>query len=212
MSDDDDQPKKKVVQEVQERRIFLYNMNSFIPFNLIDKLRKNEKNIFSGTVSNSNNLPKNFKPKIIKIDPQNSYSNNELFSNNYFICSLDDSKYSDIEYIIKGLKSKQHEEDKYLILISNIMTWSRTKQKVKIEKEEEMEADNEGEEKEDEDKKEMEGEEEDLLVQDEQEEGDMEMEGMEMNMDDVMDDGEKKVLFLFSHRHQNFISLIKIIN
>lgn len=128
--DDDQVPKKKII-EIKERRIFINNMNSYIPYYLIEQIRSNIKNKYTGTVTNNNNLPKNFKPNIIKIDPQSTYDNSELFDNNYFICCLDDSKYSDIEYIIKGLKSKDLEEEKYLILVSNIMTWAITSPKIK---------------------------------------------------------------------------------
>jgi hypothetical protein len=55
---------------------------------------------------------------------------------------LDDSKYSDIEYIIKGLKSREHQEEKHLILVSNIMTWAKTSPKIKKDANNEENLDN----------------------------------------------------------------------
>lgn len=187
--DDSQMQKKKIVVEEKERRIFLYNMNSFIPYNLINLIRKNEKNKFSGTISNNKELPKNFKPKIITINPESPYTNNDLFENNYFICSLDDSKYSEIEYIIKGLKAKQHDEEKYLILVSNIMTWARTPPKIKKENNEENNNDMENEEVEEGEEKEKDNEE---NKEEEQEEDDVVNEIFEDAEEEKEEDDEAK--------------------
>lgn len=137
--DMNDQPKKIVLEIEKDRKIFLLNMNDYIIRILIDKLRKNKLNHFSGTVTSKDKLPKNFNPEILHVNPLNPYNNDKLFDNDYFICSLKDSKFSEIEYIVKGLKSLEHKTEKYLILVSDIMTWARTKQKLKTDKKEEDE-------------------------------------------------------------------------
>lgn len=111
-----------------ERRIFINNMNNKLSMKLIESLRLDQKNKFTGTIREEGKLPVNFKPNIIKIDTNENYEN-PLFDNNYFIYSLENLNREEIEYIIKGLKLKKHNEDKVLVIVSSIMTWARSKQK-----------------------------------------------------------------------------------
>ena len=154
MDDSDIKEKPKVLEEPKDRNIFINQMNSFISNFLIDSLREDKHNFFTGTLADPNivnsnrsiindskmnkyKLPKNFEPKIVKIDPKSTYEHNiDLFNNNYFIYDLENSNYSEIEYIIKGLRTKEFEEDKTLILVSNILTWARTPPKIIKEGEE----------------------------------------------------------------------------
>lgn len=139
---DDEPVVKKVIEEVKERRLFINNMNSRLPRQLIDELRKDGRNKFCGTILPEGRLPVNFYPKVIKIDSTNNYEHPDLFSNNFFVYFLDTANFQEIEYIIKGLKTKVWDEDKYLILISNIMTWAKTGQKIKEEPADEKADDN----------------------------------------------------------------------
>ena len=196
MNDDGDldQPKKIILEIEKDRKIFLLNMNDYIIKILIEKLRKNKLNHFSGTVTSKDKLPKNFNPEIIKINPLSTYNNDKLFENDYFICSLKDSKFSELEYILKGLKALEHKSEKYLILVSDIMTWARTQQKIKTEKKEEEDENDEDQQGDPENKVEMEKEpeeipEEDIVTENIEDEEDKENEDQENmdNNDNMMD-------------------------
>lgn len=138
-----DKPKPQPVK-LKDRKVFLNNMNSWTSSFIIEKMRTDlindplQKNFFMGTVNPSlpPELPHLFYPEIIKIDRTAPFEG-KLFTNDVYIYDLNDGNFNEIEYIIKGLKTLKHEEKKYLIIISNIMTWERTPPKYKKEKTEE---------------------------------------------------------------------------
>lgn len=115
------------------RKIFLNNMNSWFSNFVIEELRnetatdiKITKNIFSGTMNNSNmKLPRLFEPSKIKID-YNLHYDSEIFKNDVFIYNTEDSDLDELEYLIRGLKLHSNDEEKTLIIVSNIMTWAKT--------------------------------------------------------------------------------------
>ena len=131
----------KKVAPPKERRIFLGNMNSWFSNFIIEEFRtdyiQNPKtnHIFMGTLNTSNNpLPRLFEAKEIEIEIGYNY-NQEVFNNDVLIYNLDDSNLSEVEFVIKGLKNLKFENEKMLILISNIMTWANTPLKIKTEEE-----------------------------------------------------------------------------
>ena len=142
--EDEPEKKKPVPVKLKDRKIFLNNMNSWLSKFIIDKLRTDtqieplQKNFFMGTVNpmQAPELPYLFYPDLIKIDRTAPFEG-KLFSNDVYIYDLNDQDYNEIEYIIKGLKTLKHEEKKYLIIISNILSWERTPPKYKKEKTEE---------------------------------------------------------------------------
>ena len=132
------------VKPLKDRKIFLNNMNSWTSKFIVEQLRTDliekplQKNIFMGTVNNTfpPELPHLFYPELTKIDRSAPYEG-KLFSNDVYIYDLNDSDYNEIEYLIKGLKTLKHQEKKYLIIISNILSWERSPPKYKKEKTEE---------------------------------------------------------------------------
>lgn len=116
----------------KERKIFLNCMNSWLSNFIIEEFRTDylpeakTKNIFMGTIDLSGRpLPALFEPKETTIEIGYNY-NQEVFQNDIFIYNLDDSNLSEVEFIIRGLQTIKHENEKILILISNIMTWGNT--------------------------------------------------------------------------------------
>ena len=84
------------------------------------------KNIFMGTIDLSGRpLPALFEPKETTIEIGYNY-NQEVFKNDIFIYNLDDSNLAEVEFIIRGLQTIKYDNEKILILISNIMTWGNT--------------------------------------------------------------------------------------
>jgi hypothetical protein len=142
--EDEPEKKKPIPVILKDRKIFLNNMNSWLSKFIIDKLRTDtvkdppQKNFFMGTINPklTPELPYLFYPDLIKIDRTAPYEG-KLFSNDLFIYDLNDQDFYEIEYLIKGLKTLKHEEKKYLIIISNILSWERTPPKYKKEKTEE---------------------------------------------------------------------------
>ena len=141
----DETEKPKLVPVVlKDRKIFLNNMNSWISKFIIEQLRTDlkkdplQKNYFMGTISKHNppELPYLFYPKIITIDNSAPYEGS-LFENDVYMFDMNGGDFNEIEHIIKGLKTLKHTEKKYLIIISNIMTWERSPLKYKKEKTEE---------------------------------------------------------------------------
>ena len=123
----------------KERRIFLSNMNSWFSNFIIEEFRtdyiQNPKINNMGTLNTSGDpLPHLFEAKEIEIEIGYNY-NQEVFSNDIIIYNLDDSNLSEVEFVIKGLKSLKFENEKILILISNIMTWANTPLKIKNDEE-----------------------------------------------------------------------------
>lgn len=117
-----------------KKNFFINNMNSKLSCKLLERLRLNKDNNFTGTLTEGGKLPYNFKPKVVEIHPTNNFQD-KLFDNNYFIYSLDNSTKDEVEYIVKGLKLKKWKEKKHLIIITNIMTWGRSTQKQKLDNE-----------------------------------------------------------------------------
>jgi hypothetical protein len=122
----------------KNRKVFLYNMNTWFSNFVIDSLRTDivpspVANDFMGICGDLDyKLPDNFLPKIISIDSTFHYDH-EVFTNDVFIFNLEDTKFEHIEYIIKGLKTLTHKTPKTLIIISSIMTWARSSPKIKKE-------------------------------------------------------------------------------
>ena len=79
-------------------------------------------------------LPALFEAKITNVEIGFNY-NQELFQNDIFIYNLDDSNISEVEFVIRGLQTIKYEEEKILILISNIMTWAKNPIKTFTEEE-----------------------------------------------------------------------------
>ena len=116
----------------KERKIFLNCMNSWLSNFIIEEFRTDylpeakTKNIFMGTIDLSGRpLPALFEPKETTIEVGYNY-NQEVFQNDIFIYNLDDSNLSEVEFIIRGLQTIKYDNEKILILISNIMTWGNT--------------------------------------------------------------------------------------
>ena len=195
---------KKPTYQPKERKIFLNNMNTWFSNFVIEAMRtemisdpKITKNEFMGTRCNNNmKLPHLFEPTEVKID-FNFHYEHEVFKNDVFIYNLEGSDYNEIEYLIKGLKALKHFSEKYLIIVSSIMTWARTPQKIKKEKTEEQEMEG-GEQSEDEE-----------IIEEQDEEvakDEMEEKPMKRNPQKNMSRSRIKILFLVSPR-KNIIIL-----
>ena len=116
----------------KEVKIFLNCLNGWFSNFLIEELRTdyipNSKIQYSfmGTIDNSvRPLPYLFEPKITSIEIGYNY-NQEIFENDIIILNLSDSNLEEAEFIVRGLKSMRYEDNKMLIIISNIMTWGNT--------------------------------------------------------------------------------------
>jgi len=123
-------PKKPI--NSKERKIFLNCMNCWLSNFIIEEFRTDYlpdakiKNIFMGTIDLSGRpLPALFEPKETTIEIGYNY-NQEVFKNDIFIYNLDDSNLAEVEFIIRGLQTIKYDNEKILILISNIMTWGNT--------------------------------------------------------------------------------------
>ena len=135
----------------KERKIFLNCMNSWFSNFVIEEFRTDYipdakiKNTFMGTIDLTDHpLPTLFEPKITKVEIGFNY-NQEIFQNDIFIYNLDDSNLSEVEFVIRGLQTIKYENEKILILISNIMTWAKTPIKTFTEEEQNKEGFNEEE-------------------------------------------------------------------
>ena len=125
------------LSSIKERKIFLSCMNTWFSNFIIEAFRTDHlalppiKNSFMGTLKvSSHPLPRLFEPKEIEIEIGYNY-NQEVFNNDCFIYNLDDANFAEVEFIIRGLKSLKYENEKILILVSNIMTWAKTPIKIK---------------------------------------------------------------------------------
>ena len=132
---------KKANIQKKERKIFLSCMNSWFSNFIIEEFRTDYlpdakiQNTFMGTINISGQpLPRLFDPKEITIEVGHNY-NQEVFNNDIFIFNLDDSNLTEVEFVIRGLKNIKYENEKMLILISNIMTWAKTPLKTFTEEE-----------------------------------------------------------------------------
>ena len=121
-----------IPKKSKERKIFLNCMNSWLSNFIIEELRTDYipdakiKNIFMGTIDLSGGpIPLLFEPKKTQIEIGYNY-NQEVFDNDIFIYNLDDSNLAEVDFIIRGLQTIKLENEKMLILISNIMTWAKT--------------------------------------------------------------------------------------
>ena len=122
----------KKISNAKERKIFLNCMNSWFSNFIIEEFRTDYlpdakiKNSFMGTIDLSGRpLPALFEPKETTIEIGYNY-NQEVFQNDVFIYNLDDSNLAEVEFIIRGLQTIKYDNEKILILISNIMTWANT--------------------------------------------------------------------------------------
>ena len=129
--------KKQVLSPPKIKKFFINNLNSWLSNFIIEEFRTDHlqnsrfKNEFMGTVNPMPYpLPRLFKPRITKIDPDGKY-NQEVFTNDVFIYSLENGNLNEAEFLIKGLKALKYEEEKTLIIISSIMTWRDTPLKLK---------------------------------------------------------------------------------
>ena len=116
----------------KEIKIFLNSMNDWFSNFLIEELRtdcslKPKINYsFMGSLDDSGRpLPYLFEPKITKIELGYNYDQ-EVFENDIIILNLNDCNLEEAEYIIRGLKTLKYNNQKLLIIISNIMTWANT--------------------------------------------------------------------------------------
>ena len=135
----------------KERKIFLNSLNSWFSNFVIEEFRTDYipdakiKNVFMGTVDLTDRpLPALFEPKIINVEIGFNY-NQEIFQNDIFIYNLDDSNLSEVEFVIRGLQTIKYENEKILILISNVMTWAKSPIKTFTEEEQNKEGFNEEE-------------------------------------------------------------------
>jgi hypothetical protein len=127
----------------KERKIFVNNINTWLCNFIIEELRTEHitdpntiKHTFMGTKNPNNPSPPPylFEHELIKID-YNFHFENKIFSNDIIIYDMADTEYQEIEYVIKGLKHLRYDQEKILILVSNIMTWARTPPKIRKEDE-----------------------------------------------------------------------------
>ena len=116
----------------KERKIFLNCMNSWLSNFIIEELRTDYlpeakiQNIFMGTIDLTGGpIPALFEPKETTVEIGYNY-NQEVFDNDIFIYNLDDSNLSEVEFILRGLQTIKYNNEKIIILISNIMTWANT--------------------------------------------------------------------------------------
>ena len=135
----------------KERKIFLNCMNSWLSNFIIEEFRTDYlpeakiKNIFMGTIDLSGRpIPALFEPKETTVEIGYNY-NQEIFENDIFIYNLDDSNLSEVEFVIRGLQTIKYNNEKILILISNIMTWANTPLKTFTDEERNKEGFNEEE-------------------------------------------------------------------
>ena len=143
-------PKKKSILYT-ERKLFINNMNSWFSNFIIEEFRtdylpdsKLKTNIM-GTIDPSGGpLPKLFEPKETFIELGYNY-NQEVFENDIFIFNLDDSILPEVEFVVRGLQNIKLENEKILIIVSNIMTWGETPLKTFTEEEINQEGFNEEE-------------------------------------------------------------------
>ena len=95
--------KKQLTPIVKTRKIFLNNLNSWMSNFIIEEFRTDHlpnsaiQNVFMGTVNNSTHpLPRLFSPTITKIKTNSSYDQ-EVFSNDIFIYSLENVSNGDVD-------------------------------------------------------------------------------------------------------------------
>ena len=127
-------------EKVKKQKIFLNAMDSWFSNFIIETFRTDHlpeskfQTEFMGTINDKkvNKLPLYFNPNIINFEFNTAYDNC-IFSNDVIIYNLNTGCVKELEYIINGLKSSNFNTEKILIIISNIMTWSKTPDKIKSE-------------------------------------------------------------------------------
>ena len=127
-----------MADKIKKEKIFLNSMDSWFSNFLIETFRTDHlpdskfQTEFMGTINDKikNRLPKYFKPNIYTFDYNTSYQT-DIFSNDVIIYNLNTGCTKEINYIIRGLKTLKLDSEKILIIISNIMTWSKTSDKIK---------------------------------------------------------------------------------
>jgi len=136
---------------VTERKLFINNMNSWFSNFIIEEFRtdylpdsKLKTNIMGTMDPSGGPIPKLFEPKETFIEVGYDYSQ-EVFENDIIIFNLDDSYLPEVEFVIRGLQNINIENDKILIIVSNIMTWAETPLKIFTEEEMNQEGFNEEE-------------------------------------------------------------------
>ena len=127
-------------EKVKKQKIFLNAMDSWFSNFIIETFRTDHlpeskfQTEFMGTINDKkiNKLPLYFNPNIINFEFNTAYDNC-IFSNDVIIYNLNTGCVKELEYIVNGLKSSNFNTEKILIIISNIMTWSKTPDKIKSE-------------------------------------------------------------------------------
>ena len=134
-----------------ERKLFINNMNSWFSNFIIEEFRtdylpesKLQTNIMGTIDPEGGPLPKLFEPKETTIEVGYNYSQ-EIFDNDILIFNLDDSSLPEVEFVMRGLQNIKIENEKILIIVSNIMTWAETPLKIFTEEEINQEGFNEEE-------------------------------------------------------------------
>ena len=132
-------------EKIKLQKIFLNAMDSWFSNFIIEKFRtdhlpesKSQTEIM-GTINDKRvqRLPMYFKPKIINFEFNTGYEN-PIFSNDVIIYNLNTGNTRELEYIINGLKNLNFTSEKILLIISNIMTWSKTPEKLKSDSPDEI--------------------------------------------------------------------------
>ena len=127
-------------EKIKIQKIFLNAMDSWFSNFVIETFRTDHlpesksQTEFMGTFNDkkTQRLPMYFKPKIINFEYNTAYEN-IIFSNDIIIYNLNTGNTKELEYIINGLNSQNFTTEKILIIISNIMTWSKTPDKIKTD-------------------------------------------------------------------------------
>ena len=129
-----------MTEKIRVQKIFLNAMDSWFSNFIIEAFRTDHlpeskfQNEFMGTINDKKvgRLPMYFQPKVINFEFNTAYEN-VIFSNDIIIYNLNTGNIRELEYIINGLKSSSITQEKMLLVISNIMTWSKTPDKIKTE-------------------------------------------------------------------------------
>ena len=127
-------------EKIKKQKIFLNAMDSWFSNFIIETFRTDHlpeskyQTEFMGTINDkkTQKLPMYFKPNIINFEFNTAYEN-DIFLNDIIIYNINTGSIKEIEYIINGLKNNNYNSEKILIIISNIMTWSKTPDKIKSE-------------------------------------------------------------------------------
>jgi len=127
-------------EKIKKQKIFLNAMDSWFSNFIIETFRTDHlpeskfQTEFMGTINDKKvkKLPLYFNPNIINFEFNTAYENS-IFTNDVIIYNLNTGCVKELEYIVNGLKSSNFNTEKILIIISNIMTWSKTPDKIKTE-------------------------------------------------------------------------------